>query len=484
MLYVSLMMSDTYSTIRLKGLSKAPREKLLEVIGELLSRIASLEKKGAGQQKSITKLRDELKKSRDQLKEIREQLEEAQRSAHRQAAPFRVDEKKRQKEPKRPGREHGHRGSYRPRPDAVDESIDVPLTECPHCRGPVEDVRPVEQFIEEIPVVRPRVTRLVTYRGRCAMCGSVHSAHPLQVSRAVGAAGTHLGPNALSVALDLNQRHGLTKRKTCQVLADLFSLHLSPGGLVAVRHRSASRLGGEYEQLVDEARKASVIHADETSWWVGGPGWQLWVFANQGLTLYRVRDSRGRKVIHETLGTSFPGVLVSDCLSSYDDASPIQHKCYAHHLKAISQAMLRHEKGGEGFLRQVKALLKGAQGFKELMGELNKKRRLRMRRALEDRATRLLAKPRGDLVEESVANRLRKQRDHLFTFLDYDEVDATNNLAERQLRPAVIARKVSCGNRTERGAKTWEILASLAATCTQRGNSFREMVSAAARLPP
>ena len=484
MLYVSLMLSDTYSTIRLKGLSEAPREKLLDVIAELLSRIASLEKKGAGQRKSNKKLRDELKKTQDELKEIREQLEEAQRSAHRQAAPFRVDEKKRKKEAKAPGRKVGHRGSYRPRPEHVDESIEVPLARCPNCGGLVDDVRPVEQFIEEIPPVRPRVTRLVTYQGRCAKCGVVRSRHRLQASRATGAAGTHLGPNALSVALDLNQRHGLTKRKTCRVLRDLFDLQLSPGGLVSVTHRMASRLGAEYAELVDESRRASVIYADETSWWVGGPGWQLWVFTNDGLTLYRVRDSRGRKVIHETLGSSFPGFLVSDCLSSYDDASPIQHKCYAHHLKAISRAMEAHSDGGEGFLRQMKALLKAAQAFKKLMPELSENQRVQMRRSLEESATLLLASRRVDPAEASVANRLQKQRDHMFTFLDYDDVDATNNLAERQLRPAVIARKVSCGNRTERGAQTWEILASLAATCTQRGHSFREMVSAAARLPP
>jgi transposase len=47
---------------------------------------------------------------------------------------------------------------------------------------------------------------------------------------------------------------------------------------------------------------------------------------------------------------------------------------------------------------------------------------------------------RGDPLEEAVANRLRKQQDHPFTFLDYEAVDATNNLAERQLRPAVISR--------------------------------------------
>ena len=79
-------------------------------------------------------------------------------------------------------------------------------------------------------------------------------------------------------------------------------------------------------------------------------------------------------------------------------------------------------------------------------------------------------------------NRLRKQQDHLFTFLDYPAVDATNNLAERQLRPAVISRKLSCGNKTPKGANTWAILASLAATSQQRGDPFLEPVAHAVVL--
>lgn len=105
------------------------------------------------------------------------------------------------------------------------------------------------------------------------------------------------------------------------------------------------------------------------------------------------------------------------------------------------------------------------------------------RGALEQKTQELLSTPRQGL-EEKVRRRLHKQRDHLLTFLDHPEVDATNNLAERQLRPAVIARKLSCGNKTARGARTWEVLASLAATCAQRRESFAKLVSQAALLSP
>jgi transposase len=107
-----------------------------------------------------------------------------------------------------------------------------------------------------------------------------------------------------------------------------------------------------------------------------------------------------------------------------------------------------------------------------------------LRQALERTAVQLLDSPRSEPSEETVRYRLNKQRDHLFTFLDHDGVDATNNLAERQLRPAVIARKISCGNKTPKGAHTWQILASLAATCAQRATSFIAELARAAPLQP
>ena len=88
-----------------------------------------------------------------------------------------------------------------------------------------------------------------------------------------------------------------------------------------------------------------------------------------------------------------------------------------------------------------------------------------------------------DVVSEDqrIANRLLKRRPHLFTFLYYDEVEATNNRAERALRPAVIARKLSCGNKTLSGKTTWEILASLGATIQQQNRNFIDFI--AKRMP-
>ena len=428
------------------------------------------------------RLHRELEAARAQINRQDEQLEELQRQAHRQAAPFRRPENERGPQPARPGRKPGHAGCYRPKPDQVDEQIRVNLECCPHCQGPVSRKQPLTQYIEEIPVVRPHVTRLTTEEGWCERCQcEVCSTHPLQVSRASGAAGVQLGPRALALACDLNKAKGLSMRKTVAVLRDHFGLKLTPGGLALLVQRVGRTLEPEYQQVAVQLRQSPVVHADETSWWVGGPGWWLWVFCTPVMTLYVVIPSRAAGVARGVLEQNFAGVLVSDCLAIYDDLNPLQHKCYSHHLKAVSEACQAHPQGGEGYLLQVQALLRTAIWLKALQAGAQPERFEVCLRNLRLRAAALLDGPRAQMQEEKVRMRLWKQRDHLFTFLERADVPATNNLAERQLRPAVIARKISCGNKTLKGAQAWQTLASIAATCRQTGRSFIQLV--AERVP-
>jgi transposase len=426
----------------------------------------------------IEQLEQQIKDLNDRNDGLSAKVQALETKAARQAAPFRIEDKKRASSPKKPGRLKGHPGSYRAIPDQVDEQIQVPLAACPECGGEVGPRRRIVQYIEDLPVVRPRVIQLTTEEADCPCCRkAVRSTHPLQVSLAVGAAGVQLGPRALGVAAQLNKQHGLTVRKTCAVLRELFELRLSPGGLSHALARMAGKLEPAYENLLARLRAGPYVHSDETSWWVGGPGYWLWVFANKGTTVYQVNKGRGRSIVAAALGEQFAGVLVSDCLATYDDVNPRQQKCYSHHLKAIKQA---GEDNPSAWVDAVRGLLLQAMELKRQPLALEQK--AARRAELTAQAQQLLASPRPTNLEEKVRRRLEKQQDHLFTFLEVEEVDATNNLAERQLRPAVIARKVSCGNKTPGGAHAWEILASLAATCLQRSQSFAQLVSKAALI--
>ena len=88
----------------------------------------------------------------------------------------------------------------------------------------------------------------------------------------------------------------------------------------------------------------------------------------------------------------------------------------------------------------------------------------------------LLAKAPVDAAEKKIRNRLVKHKPHLLRCLDDPDVEPTNNRAERALRPAVIARKLSCGNKTDRGKQAFEILTSLAVTAHQRGQDFVDLL--------
>jgi hypothetical protein len=83
----------------------------------------------------------------------------------------------------------------------------------------------------------------------------------------------------------------------------------------------AAKVKPQHDALAIELHRAPVLHTDEISWWVVGPGWRLWVFTTQLLTFYVVAQSRGRELLSGILGKDFGGVLVNDCLAIYDDAA-------------------------------------------------------------------------------------------------------------------------------------------------------------------
>lgn len=405
---------------------------------------------------------------------LREQLERTMQQAFRQAAPFRRQEQHRipADQHKRPGRKAGHPGSCRAAPPVIDEDIEVPLDECPICHGPVKDCRPITQIIEELPPIRPHVTRLTTYEGRCEHCGTVRSLHPLQTSTARGCAKVQLGPRALAWTALLNKGMGLTVRTTCRVLKDLCGLRITPGGLCQALSRVADHVRVEYEALIERIRASPAVHVDETSWWVGGPGWWLWTFTTQRETVYRAEHCRGSVVVSAVLGERYAGMLVSDCLSSYDPADCAKHKCIAHHLRAISDARKLPGMTDMSYLDRWSAFFHGVLALYKMRPTLPDAEFIEKRQSMERWCDELLATPAGQSGDEAVRNRLLKQRRHLLGCLYNPAAEPTNNRAERALRPAVIGRKLSCGNKTDRGRTTWQILISMAATYRQQGLDF------------
>lgn len=407
--------------------------------------------------------------------ELERRCIEATRASMRQVASFshnRVKEK-----PKKPGRRQGHEAARRPppAPSQITEIIDVPLSRCPGCHGPLEDLQTHEQVVTDLPPVKPVSMQFVTHSGYCRRCGKrVRSRHADQTSSASGAAGNQIGANALALAADLKHRLGLSYRKITDLFGSHFGLNVCAGALVRAGQRLARFSAGTYRALITIIRSSRVVYADETGWRILVRSAWLWVFTNDFVTVYLIREDRSQAVIREVLGPHFRGVLSSDGCASYDPIEADKQKCNAHILKDLSAIEAVKSPATARFSREAASTLRDAIALKRRFNEggMSEHGYASACGRIEARIDRVLDRNYRDPDNRRLANRMIKHRDHLFTFLYREGVEPTHNAAERALRPAVIARKLSAGNRSPTGAATHSILASLAQTARQNGQDF------------
>ena len=403
--------------------------------------------------------------------ELERSLLEAVRATKRQAAPFSRNRPK--KNPQKPGRPDGHAAALRPAPPQITETIDVPLKRCPDCGGPVEDVHTHQQVVTDLPKIEPVTKQYVTHSGYCSRCRRrVRSRHPEQSSDAVGSAGNQIGPTALALSADLKHRLGLSYRKVVELFDRHFGLRLCPAALVRAGQRLARFAEGTYQNLIQVVQASPVVYADETGWRINARSAWLWVFTNRFVTVYTIRAERSAAVIRDVLGDFFTGVLSSDCCASYDPIEADKQKCLGHILKDLSVIGALKSWTTARFSRDASGVLKDAIDLKRRGVALSNHGYASARGRIEARMDRLLDRNYRDPDNRRLANRMIKHRDHLFTFLYRKGVEPTNNAAERALRPAVISRKLSAGNRSPTGATTHGILASLAQTARQNGQDF------------
>ena len=448
---------------------------LKQQLAEVLANNASLRQQNEMLQQQNALLRKQNEQLQKQVGLLQAEVEELKRAGKRQATPF--ARRHWVEHPKRPGRKAGQgRFVQRAKPSLkeVNETKVAELPCCPECGGKLRKRRKHEQFEIDLPKVDPVITRFLTYSGYCHHCGKrVRSWHPDQISRATGAAGTVIvGPRAKALATDLKHRLGVSYGKVSEALNDSFGLQVCRSGWCRADQKLARTARPVYERLIELIRQCSVVHADETGWRIGTLSAWLWVFTNHEITVYDIRANRSSDVVIDILGEKFKGILATDGFLAYDERRLkdwLKQKCVGHLLSDLKD--MRESKTGRAlqFARQMTALLQDALRLKTEKPHLDPFTFANRARSLETRLDTLIADRRRFTDPDNIrfAKRLRKQRPHLLRFLYVDGLDATNNQAERMIRPAVITRKTNGCNRTKSGAETHAILASVLVTCHQ-----------------
>jgi transposase len=430
-------------------------------------RIAELERENEALKQKVDSQQRRIQDFENIIKELRRKL----RMSSRQAGRFARRKTKSPEERRKPGRAAGHPGAHRDRPDHIDKEFFAPLESCPCCGGEgFDEVEDLEQFVIDIPDVKPKVTRIVTQRGRCRQCRKeVRSTDPRQTSTAGGAASVSLGPRALGLASELKHRFGMAYRKVADLFATYFNLPVTHGALVQATRRLARKAEPTYQALVQVVRHSGVVHTDDTGWRVALESAWLWVFATLDVTLYAITKSRGADVVHDVLGVNFEGRLLSDGLPALDSIQGPRAQCLGHLLRRAAEMEAEQTRGAVRFPRAVKNVLKDAVTLAHRHEELAPKTMANYRRRIERRMDKVLAGRIDHPENLRFWNHLFTHREQLFICLRDPAVAPTNNLAEQQLRGAVVTRKLGGCNRSWAHADHHAVLATVAQTAHRRG---------------
>jgi transposase len=431
-----------------------------------------LEAELAAAGKKITTADKKIAALEKQISKLLKRISELERAPKRQAAPFSKGPPK--KKPKKPGRKKGKSPWFsRAVPEHVDETLEATLPSCcPDCGAELEPVREADQYQTDLPPIQPVTRRFRIAIGRCTGCGKrVQGRHPLQASDALGAASVQLGPKVLALGSVLNKGFGLSWEKAASFISRAFGI---TGERSTYCRAAVDRLGPRaeptYKALVDRIRQAPAVGADETGWKVGGERAWLWVFATREATVYDIAAGRGWEVASRTLGSDFDGLLCRDGWAPYRKFQSATHQsCLAHHFARAADILKVARRGAARFAHGILRTLKATLDLRDKREEYTAHGFAVWRGRLEAKLDRYLAWQPSYLLNAKFVRHLRRERPHLFTFLYHPEVDATNWRAEQAIRPAVITRKMSGGNRTQRGARVQAVLTSVIRTCSQQG---------------
>jgi transposase len=363
------------------------------------------------------------------------------------------------KRKKKPGRKKGHQGHRRPPPEHVDRHTEHLLETCPHCGEAVgQSIRSHSRIIEDTPPTEPVVTEHLIHGHWCAKCKKIVTP---KVTDALP--GATLGLHLVVLSAWLHYGVGVSVGNLVKLAANLWGLSVSSGGLTQAWKNLARVLEGDYEAIGEKIRTSAVLHADETGWRVNGVTFWLWAFATKQYCYYLIDRRRGSSVVQKVLGVLFPGILITDFWGAYNRiAAMAKQRCYFHLFTELAKVDKRnHGAPWKAFRKKLSRFMKDAVRLMERREALEAAVYERRKRRLHRRLDEIITQSHEDADAVRLIKRLKRHRDEMLTFLDYENVSPYNNYGEQQMRPAVITRKVSQQNRSKDGAKAHAIFLSL-----------------------
>jgi hypothetical protein len=342
---------------------------------------------------------------------------------------------------------------------------------CPRCLATrIGPYHSGSQVIDDLRFTRRGIKRwAVRYRYKVYRCRECRAHLP------VYSRGSRYGLNLRAFVVYLLLELRLSNKKAVEHLSLLFDLSLDKHEAYRIKSAMAEQYMPTYRGILRQIAKGSLVHADETKGVVKGSGHYVWVFANLTTVAYVYSESREAAILEDVLD-GFNGVLVSDFYAAYDGVPCAQQKCLIHMMRDINEDLHRNPFDDE--LKEIAGRFGGL--LREIVETIDTYG-LRARHLGKHR------KPATRFIEHVVAmkcateaglalkKRIEKNRDKLFTFLNYDGVPWNNNNAEHALRAFTRLRNIMTTS-TPKGHREYAALLSIQQTLRYRRLGFLEFM--------
>jgi transposase len=319
------------------------------------------------------------------------------------------------------------------------------------------------------------VTEWLRHEVECPDCGTCTRARYDRATLPASA----FGPCLTATVVLLTGAYHLSRRKTRRLLLELFGITVSLGAISAMEKRASDALASAHEEALREVQYAEAKHTDATTWTRSGKLMSLWTIATAAATVYRIFADGCRDTIEPMFGPRI-GLLISDRATVFGFwTMALRQVCHAHLLRKYVGFSERDGPAGaigRALLQLTALMFEYWHGFKE--GALTRQElQFWMRPVVRDieRALQRGAAAGIDRLSGSCADILA-HRDALWTFIERDGVEPTNNHAELELRDFVLWRKRSFGSQSERGERFAERVMTAVRTARKQSKNVLDFL--------
>ncbi len=459
-----------------EALDRLSREELLELLGrqqaELAARAAAIERRN----EKIRELEEELAQFRRPTKTP----ENSSVPPSRGQKANRIEHRGR-----KPGPKRGHVGVSRLR-SAPELVVECRPHSCAGCGQPLPETggrRVGQSQVTELPAVQPVVVEAWQYAVTCGHCG----AHTVGAYPAGLEPHRTFGPGVEALLGYLHERHHVSYARLVELCRDLFGLTISQGGIENALRRLVDRARPTYAAIRETVRGSPVINSDETSARVAGRTQWQWTFQTPAASYQLIAPSRGGEVIDTFLDGIEPAVWGSDLYAPQVLTVATAHQiCHSHQARDLTFAAEADPVPERSWALALRHLFGRAIRLHHERAQVTPASFARRRTLIEKATDRLVferyVRPKTEAAR--LQQRYRTHRDSLYVFLERADLEPTNNSSERDLRPAVIHRKVIGGFRSAWGAEASAIRTSILATARKQGHNLFDAFLAIAGPSP